>query len=208
MSEPTTTDKPLAEADGIWVTRQASFDVAGEEVRFEAVSFQRPRRVLVEVNGKPREPLSLSTSWRRLKVELPAGGGRHRLKLKTEDCESPRSLGRGEDNRCLSFKVRGLSLERTDLFDLEVDPEASRDVSRAEREVAPVIPRKSNEKYQHNNFDKQSYRGRAVIEQCVGWLKECRRIATRFEKLALSFLAMFKLAMIERYLKIAFSDRT
>ena len=74
--------------------------------------------------------------------------------------------------------------------------------------IRPVIPRKSNEKYQHNNFDKQSYRRRAVIEQCVGWLKECRRIATRFEKLALSFLAMFKLAMIERYFKIVFSDRT
>ena len=74
--------------------------------------------------------------------------------------------------------------------------------------IRAVIPRKANEKYRHNNFDKQSYRGRAVIEQCVGWLKECRRIATRFEKLALSFLAMFKLAMIERYFRIAFSDRT
>ena len=73
--------------------------------------------------------------------------------------------------------------------------------------ISPVIPRKSNEKYQNNNFDKESYRRRSVIEQCVGWLKECRRIATRFEKLALSFLAMFKVAIIQRYLKIAFSDR-
>jgi len=52
-----------------------------------------------------------------------------------------------------------------------------------------------------------SYRRRSVVEQCVGWLKECRRIATRFEKLALSFLAMFKLAMIQRYLRITFSGR-
>lgn len=73
--------------------------------------------------------------------------------------------------------------------------------------IRQVIPRQSNEKYQNRNFDKQSYRRRSVIEQCVGWLKECRRIATRFEKLSLSFLAMFKLAMIQRYLKIAFSDR-
>jgi len=73
--------------------------------------------------------------------------------------------------------------------------------------IRPVIPRKSNEKYQNKNFDRQSYRQRSVIEQCVGWLKECRRIATRFEKLALSFLAMFKVAIIQRYLKIAFSDR-
>jgi hypothetical protein len=34
-----------------------------------------------------------------------------------------------------------------------------------------------------------------------------RRIATRFEKMAVSFLAMFKLAIIQRYLKLAFSDR-
>jgi len=73
--------------------------------------------------------------------------------------------------------------------------------------IGPVIPRKSNEKYQDKNFDTQSYRRRSVIEQCVGWLKECRRIATRFEKLALSFLAMLKVAIIQRYLKTAFSDR-
>ena len=73
--------------------------------------------------------------------------------------------------------------------------------------ISPVIPRKSNEKYQNNNFDKESYRRRSVIEQCVGWFKECRRIATRFEKLAVSFLAMFRVAIIQRYLKIAFSDR-
>jgi len=72
--------------------------------------------------------------------------------------------------------------------------------------IEPIIPIRSNQKKQHGAFDKQSYRRRCVIEQCVGWLKECRRIATRFEKLAVSFLAMFKLAMIQRYLKIAFSD--
>ncbi|MCE9589098.1 MAG: transposase, partial [Planctomycetes bacterium] len=45
------------------------------------------------------------------------------------------------------------------------------------------------------------------IEQTIGWLKECRRIGTRFEKLAINFLAMMKLAMIQRTLKIVFSDR-
>ena len=45
------------------------------------------------------------------------------------------------------------------------------------------------------------------IEQCIGWIKECRRIATRFEKLAINFLAILKLAFIDRYMKMAFSDR-
>jgi transposase len=73
--------------------------------------------------------------------------------------------------------------------------------------ITAVIPRKSNQRKGRGPFDRQSYRRRSVIEQCVGWLKECRRIGTRFEKLAISFVAMFKLAMIQRYLKLLFSDR-
>ena len=76
--------------------------------------------------------------------------------------------------------------------------------------IAPVIPHKDNEHARHDpkvRFDKQTYRQRAVIEQCVGWLKECRRIATRFEKLAVHFHGMIQLAMIRRYLGILFSDR-
>jgi len=56
-------------------------------------------------------------------------------------------------------------------------------------------------------FDKDTYKRRNVIECCVGWLKECRRVATRFEKLAVNFLAIVKVAIIQRYLRIAFSDR-
>ena len=41
-----------------------------------------------------------------------------------------------------------------------------------------------------------------MLEQCVGWLKECRRVGTRFDKLAGSFLSFVKLAIIQRYLRI------
>lgn len=50
------------------------------------------------------------------------------------------------------------------------------------------------------------YKRRSIIENVIGWLKECRRVGTRFEKLAVSFQAMLQLAMIQRSLKIAFSD--
>jgi transposase len=46
------------------------------------------------------------------------------------------------------------------------------------------------------------YRDRNVIERCVGWLKECRSIATRYEKLAVNYLQLVKLAFIERYLRL------
>jgi transposase len=73
--------------------------------------------------------------------------------------------------------------------------------------IKAVISRRSNERPGRGPFDIQSYRRRSVIEQCVGWLKECRRIGTRSEKLAVSFVAMFTLAMIQRYLNLLFSDR-
>jgi transposase len=76
-----------------------------------------------------------------------------------------------------------------------------------ERKIAPVIPYKDNEKARHDpqvKFDRQAYRGRCVVEQCVGWLKEFRRIGTRFEKLAVNFHGMLQLAMISRYLRLLF----
>ena len=57
-------------------------------------------------------------------------------------------------------------------------------------------------------FDVEAYKRRNVVERCVGWLKQCRRVATRYEKLAVNFLAFVKLAMIRRYLHLLFSDRT
>ncbi len=76
--------------------------------------------------------------------------------------------------------------------------------------IEPVIPHKDNEHARHDpavTFDRATYRRRAVVEQCVGWLKECRRIGTRFEKLAVNFHGMLQLAMIWRYFKLLFSDR-
>ena len=76
--------------------------------------------------------------------------------------------------------------------------------------IEPVIPHKDNEKARHDpkvKFDKKTYRRRCVVEQCVGWLKECRRIGTRYEKLAVNFHGMLQLAMIRRYLRLLFSDR-
>jgi transposase len=67
--------------------------------------------------------------------------------------------------------------------------------------VTPVIPRRSNEK-RREQFDHEAYRGRNVVERCVNWLKENRRLGTRYEKLAVNFLAMAKLAMIRRYFRL------
>ena len=56
-----------------------------------------------------------------------------------------------------------------------------------------VIPPKSNRKVQRP-YDKQLYRERNHIERLLGRLKQCRRIATRYDKTARNFLALLHLA--------------
>ena len=77
--------------------------------------------------------------------------------------------------------------------------------------IQAVIPQRADQRAQHRGrplqFNQVTYRQRSIVELCIGWLKECRRIGTRFEKLAINFLAMVKLAMIQRYLRFEFSDR-
>ena len=69
--------------------------------------------------------------------------------------------------------------------------------------IEAVIPRKSNQpKPPGERFDRRSYRKRSRIECAVGWLKECRRLGTRYEKLALNFLAFTKLAIMLKYLRV------
>src|SRR5437763_507043 len=51
-------------------------------------------------------------------------------------------------------------------------------------------------------FDKDAYRRRSIVENLIGWLKECRRVFSRFEKTAKNFGGMIKMAFIERYLRL------
>lgn len=72
-----------------------------------------------------------------------------------------------------------------------------------DRNIVPVIPSKANEDRDARqvSFDKMSYKRRGIVEQLIGWLKECRRVATRYEKRGRHFLSMVNLAMIGRYLR-------
>lgn len=67
------------------------------------------------------------------------------------------------------------------------------------RAIRPVIPTRKDEP-RREDFDREAYRRRNVVERLVGRLKECRRLATRYEKLAVNFLAMIHLVMIRFYL--------
>jgi len=73
------------------------------------------------------------------------------------------------------------------------------------RRLGAVIPRFKNQR--RVRFDKARYKRRNVVERLIGWLKERRRLATRFEKLAVNFLAMIKIAMTLWFLKKELRDR-
>jgi transposase len=68
------------------------------------------------------------------------------------------------------------------------------------RGIDAVIPTRSDQPPEP--LDRAKYKRRNAVERCVGWLKESRRVATRYEKLAGHYLAMLKLAMIQRCLRL------
>jgi transposase len=74
-----------------------------------------------------------------------------------------------------------------------------------ELEIRPVIPSKANEDRDARpvEFDKEAYRNRNIVERLIGWLKECRRVLTRFEKTAVNYVGMIRMAFIQRYLRLA-----
>lgn len=81
------------------------------------------------------------------------------------------------------------------------------------RGIKALIPEKAlpaghrrRKKGPHYRFSKETYKERNVIERLFNHLKECRRFATRFEKLADTFLAMITLAFIRFLLRKHFSD--
>jgi transposase len=51
-------------------------------------------------------------------------------------------------------------------------------------------------------YNRDRYRRRSTVKQCVGWLMDCRVIAARYEKLALNYLELIKLLCIEPYLRL------
>ena len=55
--------------------------------------------------------------------------------------------------------------------------------------IRAVIPRRKDQRPDDGRvrFDREAYRRRSVVERCVGWLKECRAVATRFDELAVNY---------------------
>jgi transposase len=58
-----------------------------------------------------------------------------------------------------------------------------------------VIPPRSN-RVEKRDYDKHLYKDRNLVERFINRVKQCRRIATRYEKTARNYLAFWQLASI------------
>jgi arylsulfatase A-like enzyme len=120
---------------GSWIRDRFTFDVDQGPVRFEGQSFHQPRRVRIEIAGEPHGALELRPGWQPVEIELPNGEGVQRVTLIADGCVSPAAVGEGEDGRCLAFQVRNFAPRRFELYDLETDPLAQRDLFREQPKI-------------------------------------------------------------------------
>ena len=73
------------------------------------------------------------------------------------------------------------------------------------RQIKAVIPTRSNQP-RDEGFDETTYRQRNIIERVIGWYKEYRSLGTRYEKLAVNYVALWLVAIMERSLKKLFPN--
>lgn len=69
--------------------------------------------------------------------------------------------------------------------------------------ITPVIPSRESEdrSARRVEFDRELYRRRNIVERVIGWLKEYRRVFSRFEKSAKNFGGMLRIAFTQRYMR-------
>ena len=58
-----------------------------------------------------------------------------------------------------------------------------------------MIPPRSN-RVEKRGYDRHLYKDRNLVERFINRVKQCRRIATRYEKTARNYLAFWHLASI------------
>ena len=102
--------------------------------------------------------------------------------------------GEAHDNRLCSVLLNGLNRRTILLADRGYDADWIRELANQQGAWAN-IPAKRNRK-EAICFSPYLYRARNLVERFFNKIKQCRRIATRYDKLAANYLAFIKLASI------------
>lgn len=154
--------------------------------------------------GAPREGLTTEESAEKQALGRSRGGYSSKIHLMTDGQGMPLGLTvtAGQRNECVEFEnlfsscfintFRKVKRPKALAADKGYSTKRIREFVKA-KHIVPVIPTPSNQK-PDPDFDPELYRTRNVIERAVGWLKEFRRIATRYEKHIENYIAMIHIA--------------
>ena len=107
--------------------------------------------------------------------------------------------GEAHDNRLCSVLLSALLPQTMLLADRRYDADWIRELARQQGAWAKIPP-KRNRKHPIC-FSPYLYRARNLIERFFNKIKQCRRVATRYDKLAANYLAFIKLASIRIWLR-------
>lgn len=130
--------------------------------------------------GHRHESLAFELTMNAVRIPHPTGAGRPR--------QRPAQLG--ADKAYSNKRIRIWCRNRR----IKASIPIKSDQKKALRAKGKPLPR----------FDRRVYRGRNIVERLIGWLKDFRAVATRYDKLATNFLAGVTLALIARTLHTDF----
>ena len=68
--------------------------------------------------------------------------------------------------------------------------------------IKPFLPNKPRGRSEPICFSPYLYRARNLVERFFNKIKQCRRVATRYDKLAANYLAFIQLASIRLWLRV------
>ena len=108
--------------------------------------------------------------------------------------------GEAHDHRLCSIFLSGLHPRTMLLADRGYDADWIRALA-SEQGAWANIPPKRNRK-EPICFSPYLYRARNLVERFFNKIKQCRRVATRYDKLAANYLAFVKLASIRLWLRV------
>ena len=114
------------------------------------------------------------------------------------------TLGEAHDNRLCSVLLSALLPQTMLLADRGYDADWIRELARQQGAWANIPPKRNCK--DPICFSPYLYRARNLIERFFNKIKQCRRVATRYDKLAANYLAFVKLASIRVWLRANESD--
>ena len=110
------------------------------------------------------------------------------------------TAGEAHDNRLCSVLLSGLRSRTMLLADRGYDADWIRALVREQGAWANIPPKRNRK--ESICFSPHLYRARNLVERFFNQIKQCRRVATRYDKLAANYLAFIKLASIRVWLRI------